>query len=320
MPKERITMNNPARSLSSHPTPGSVLPAPPKFADAGRTDLDDLVDLNRYPVHLPQSARMAQLIADIQAALHIRGCARLPGFLTPAGLERVRRASRELSAGAYFHKRLCNIYNTDPDPDLPESDPRQIFFERSSGFVTRDMIPADKSLLRIYVSPGMKQFVAASMGLHEVFEYADPFAGLVVNVMPPGGRQPWHYDTNEFITTIMTDEPEAGGEFEYCPHIRRPGDENLDNVGKILRGEETDHVHRLQLRAGDLQLFKGRYSLHQVTSVRGPRTRLTAILGYTGKPGLVGPMSRTRQLYGRVAEAHILADRARDMADDGLIR
>jgi hypothetical protein len=154
----------------------------------------------------------------------------------------------------------------------------------------------------------------------EIYEYADPFAGLVMNVVPPGSQQPWHYDTNEFITTIMTQEAEAGGEFQYCPNLRAPGDENLEGVGRLLRGEDDSPIRRLVLRPGDLQLFQGRYALHRVTRVAGGRERHTAVFGYATRPGLVGPLERTRQLYGRVAEAHILADRARQQSSDGLIR
>ena len=68
----------------------------------------------------------------------------------------------------------------------------------------------------------MKQFVAACLGEAQIWEYADPYAGLVQNVMPPGTEQPWHYDTNEFIVSMMTQQPTAGGDFEYCPNIRSP--------------------------------------------------------------------------------------------------
>ncbi len=118
----------------------------------------------------------------------------------------------------------------------------------------------------------------------------------------------------------MTQEPEEGGIFEYCPHIRAPGDENLDGVGRVLRGEDPERIKQLDLRPGDLQLFRGRYSLHQVSRVGGTRERHTAVLGYAKRPGVVGPMERTRQLYGRVAEVHILAERQGADSSDGLIR
>lgn len=291
-----------------------------KFADAGRNDLDDLVDLARYPIHEEGSPRLAELIAETRAELERDGCSVLPGFLTAAGLERAREEGSRMAPKAFFQRLMCNLYNSAPDPTLPEGDPRTLFFERTSGFVTRDMIPADAAIHRLYVAPAMKGFVARCMDEPEIYEYADPFAGLVFNVLPPGTQQPWHYDTNEFITTIMTQEAEDGGAFQYCPGIREPGNENLEGVGRLLRGEDTSALKVLDLRPGDLQLFKGRYALHQVSRVGGGRERHTAVLGYATKPGLVGPLERTRQLYGRVSEAHILAERARQQSTDGLIR
>lgn len=312
--------------ISPHPQTQSPPPLaareerPRRFADAGRTVLGDLVDLERYPLDAPDSPRFATMVETLRASLAAEGCALLPAFLSPEGLAAARREGAQLAPKAFFQKRLCNIYNSEPEPELPADDPRRHFMERSSGFVPRDTIPADTALQRLYVSPGMKRLVAACAGLEEVFEYADPFAGLVFNVLPPGTQQPWHYDTNEFVTTILTQGAEEGGEFQYCPQIRRPGDENLAGVGRVLRGETAAPVRRLTLRAGDLQLFKGRYSLHRVTRVAGARERHSAVFGYAMEPGIVGPIERTRQLYGRVAEVHLLAERRRRDAWDGLIR
>lgn len=290
-----------------------------KLADAGRTDLDDLVDLDRYPIHVPESAALRVLIDATRDDLETAGCCILPGFLTPAGLARARADGTALAPKATFQQRMCNLYNSAPDPALPADDPRHLYFERTSGFVTRDMVPADTAIHRLYVSPAMKRFVAACSGAEEIYEYADPFAGLVFNVLPPGTRQPWHYDTNELVTTIMTQAPESGGAFEFCPGIRTPGNENLAGVARVLRGEDDDRIRRLWLRPGDLQLFRGRYALHQVAEVAGRRARHTAVFGYANRPGVVGPLERTRQLYGRVAEIHVLADRERRGSGDGLI-
>ncbi|EAR08132.1 hypothetical protein [Reinekea blandensis] len=289
-----------------------------KFADAGTTDLADLVDLQRYPIDDPESEPWRALVKQVREHLDKDGCAVLPEFITADGLKQLRAETNALADKAFFQRRECNIYNSEPDASLPEHDPRQIFFERSSGFVTRDTIPADTALQRLYVSPGLKQLVAACNQLPEVYEYADPFAGLVVNTMPPEAYQPWHYDSNEFITTIMTQAADTGGEFQYCPGIRTPGNENLSEVSEVIRDRLPSRIKTLTLNPGDLQMFRGRYSLHQVSRVQGQQTRLTAVMAYAKHPGVIGPVERTRQLYGRVSEAHLLAER--HQSKDGLIR
>ena len=72
----------------------------------------------------------------------------------------------------------------------------------------------------------------------------------------------------------------------------------------VLDGDRGP-VRSLELRPGDLQLFRGRFALHRVTTVRGTTPRHTAILAYSDRPGVVGSETRTRQLFGRVAPAHL---------------
>jgi len=56
-----------------------------------------------------------------------------------------------------------------------------------------------------------------------------------------------------------------------------------------------------------------------VTRVEGDTPRLTAIFAYSQAPDVVGRLERTRQLYGRVSEQHMLAEQSRAERADGLI-
>ncbi|WP_341316092.1 hypothetical protein WN982_32315 [Paraburkholderia sp. IMGN_8] len=286
------------------------------LADAECNDLSDIVDTGRYPLHDPDHPRMRELIATCRAHLAGNGSAVLHDFLRPEALARARAEGVALAAKTYFSTRKVNAYFTADDPSLPADDPRRVFMDRTSGFVTRDVIPADAIVHRIYVAQAMKRFVAACLGEARVWEYADPYAGLVQNVMPPGTEQPWHYDTNEFIVSMMTQQPEAGGDFEYCPNIRSPEGENYGDVGRVVRGETRAPINVITLQPGDLQLFKGRFSLHRVTRVQGGIDRHTAIFAYSKTSGVIGRLERTRQLYGRVSEMHLEAEQRLVRADN----
>ncbi len=289
---------------------------PFRLADADARDLSDLVDAERYPLGATQSSTMRAVIARCREELDAVGCSLLPGFLRPDALARAREEGRQLSRKAFFAGQHTNPYFTADDPALPDDDPRRWFMDRTSGFVTRDLIPADTVMERLYVARGMKELISACLGEDRVYEYADPFAGLVLNVLPPGTQQPWHYDTNAFIVTLMTQEPEQGGLFEYAPNIRSATDEAFGDVGRVLRDEDRSAVRTLDLRPGDLQLFKGRFSLHRVTRVAGDEARHTAIFAYSERPGVIGRLERTRQLYGRVSEAHLQAEAQHVRSDD----
>jgi hypothetical protein len=102
---------------------------------------------------------------------------------------------------------------------------------------------------------------------------------------------------------MLTQAADDGGTFEYCPGIRSAADENFPAVRSVLGGD-TRPVRRLDLRPGDLQLFKGRFALHRVSTVEGAVARHSAIFAYSERPGVIGSAERTRQLFGRVLAAH----------------
>ena len=83
----------------------------------------------------------------------------------------------------------------------------------------------------------------------------------------------------------------------------RKDHENFEGVKNVLSGR-SELVKTLRLEPGDLQLFKGRYSLHRVTPLKGKTPRYVAILSYVEQKNMVGSLERTKQLYGRVLPIH----------------
>ena len=78
--------------------------------------------------------------------------------------------------------------------------------------------------------------------------------------------------------------------------------------------EKSNLVKKLDLQVGDIQIFKGRFSLHRVAPTVGQRH--TAIFGYSREPGFIGSVESTMRVYGRVMQEHIDADHIRH--SDGL--
>ncbi len=297
---------------------------PALLADPELGPIDDLVDLDRYPIDRPGQEPWNDLVADVRTQLAETGCATLPGFLDRLAHHNLADEIERLAGHVPMLHHTAGVYaRTELERQLPPDDPRRVRLTWHAGHVTRDMFPPFSVAQRLYVSPSFKAFVAAAVGQGRVFEYADPLAGLVATVLPPGGRYPWHYDTNEYVVTIMVTRPESGGRFEYHQDLRRPGHENLDGLGAVLAGHPAAPPRVVDPAPGDLQLFLGRYSLHQVTEVAGPTPRHVLVLSYARRPGVIGPVDRTRSVYGRITEAHLLAEEAgpTDRAgDDGLIR
>ncbi len=112
----------------------------------------------------------------------------------------------------------------------------------------------------------------------------------------------------EFAVSLLTQAPEAGGRFEYCPDIRSAQSECFDDVAGVLAGRLPDLVRQVEVRPGALQLFRGRYALHRVTAVEGTVPRHSAIFAYSRRPGVIGSVERTRQLFGPVLPEHLVAE------------
>jgi hypothetical protein len=270
-------------------------------ADGG---VDHVVDLDRYPLLDPEDPRWAELVSKVRAELAEDGCCVLADFVRPSRREQLRREGADVAPLAHDDLATVNVYNTAPDPTLPADHPARVAMQRGNAFVARDRIPDRAIVTLLHTDPRFQRFVAACFGLDRVHELADPLAGLCLNVLAPGREHPWHFDTNEFTVSLLTQVPEAGGEFEYCPQIRTAESENLSAVRAVLDGRGEHLVRRLHLRPGDLQLFRGRYALHRVREVAGATARHTAILAYTERPGVVSTAERTRQLFGRLAPVH----------------
>lgn len=292
------------------------------LADPETGELSDVVDLDRYPIHEPRSSAWDEMLDTCHAQLADDGCLVLDGFLRPDALRIAAQEIRALAAHAPIRRHASTVYaRRESEASLPADDPRVRQLTWHAGHVTRDMIPPYAIAHRIYASASFKAFIAACTHRSRVFEYADPLAGLVATVLPPNGTYPWHYDTNEFVATIMTSKPDGGGVFEYCSNLRCPGDENLSGLAGVLSGRHPEMIRSVQLEPGDLQLFLGRYSLHQVTRTTGANDRHVMVFSYADRPGVIGPVDRTRAVYGRVTEAHLVADATAtaDVAADGLI-
>ncbi|MET0190874.1 MAG: arpA protein [Pseudonocardia sediminis] len=277
----------------------------------------DIVDTERYPLGNRCTETYSAAIARARTALATDGCAVLPGFVRDSWLDRLRAEGRDVAPRAFVETRTVNVYNTEAvDESLPAGHPARVRFERGNAFVARDHIPDSAAIHRLYRDAGFQAFLADCFGLPQLHELADPFAGLCLNVVTDGRSHPWHFDTNEFAISMLTQAPESGGVFEYCPDIRSAGAENTDDVADVLAGRGDHLIRRIALRPGDLQLFRGRYSLHRVTEVSGPTDRHSAIFSFSERPGVVGSPDRTRQLFGRVTDLH---DRPRAVRVDELM-
>lgn len=272
----------------------------------------DFIDLDRYPIDRTGAGRDA-VIADARAAIASVGCAVLKGFVREESIPAMVAECDRTAQFGHRNFNRTNPYFTAERNDFPESHPLRRFYDRSNAFVPADHFKNDSILRAIYDWPAFAPFIQEALGEEQFYPYADPLADVIVNLADEGAGFPWHFDTNNYTVTLAIQNAEKGGDFEYSPYLRTPTDENYEGVERVLDGDNS-LVCNLRLEPGDLQIFKGRYSLHRVTPLSGTITRYVAIFSYVEEPGMVGSPERTRQLYGRVLPIHL--ERAGVRSDD----
>ncbi len=279
--------------------------------------LADLVDLEAYPLDQPEHPRRAEAVAQAQDGLRTVGCAVIKDLIRPEAVAALDREIVERKHTTHYSTQVINPYfHVDPNPEYPDDHAVNTFLERSSGFIPGDSWEASSATDVLFRAPEMASFIAECLEIPELHCYADPLAGLTANILDPGQQFTWHFDTNDFAVTVLVAEADEGGLFEYVPGIRSAEDEGFDAIKAVLDGGRAG-VHTLELRPGDLQIFRGRYSLHRVSRVPShSRARHAAIFAYTREPGVIGRVERTRQLFGRVLPEHLAAEEARVRSDE----
>lgn len=259
-----------------------------------------LLDLDRYPLDRVGSVEWRRLVDRCTAELAGNGMFNLDGLLLPGVAEKAVSEIRPvMDTASHTHKRSHNIYFKREIAGLYAGHPALREVETVSHTVCADQIP-DSVVLAIYEYEPLIQFLAATMGKSALHPMQDPLARANVMSYRNGETLNWHFDRSEFTTTLLLQEPDAGGEFEYRSDLRADDDPNYDGVARLLEGRDP-HVRSLRLKAGNLNVFRGKNTAHRVTSVRGTRERMIAVFSYYEKSGVMFSDEEKLGFYGRAA-------------------
>jgi hypothetical protein len=165
--------------------------------------------------------------------------------------------------------------------------------------VPHDLLPHASVINHLYTSEHFKSFIAELVGVPEVFPYADSLSGINVNYYDTGGSLSWHFDNAEFTVTLLIQASEDGGVFEQYANSRfcDDGSENYDLVSDILDNKVV--CTSAAMCAGDLMVFRGKQSLHRVTTVtKGERVLVT--LNYNQEPNVSLSETSRQTFFGRI--------------------
>jgi hypothetical protein len=260
----------------------------------------DVVDLGRYPIHESDGQACRDLVQACRDQLRDRGVAQLPGLLTPVAVSQMIAEADRLAGRAWASDQSHTVYFEPPDGSAGADHPRALLQHSAKKAIANDLIPDAAPIRRLYKSGDLTAFIAAVLGKQVLYRSADPLDALEIAIFGDGDELGWHFDNSEFSVTVMYQESEAGGHFDYSPWLRDEHDENYPGVRKVLLGDPGGVV-RLPSSPGTLAVFRGQHALHRVTPVSGPRPRINSVLTYGERPGMKLNRLTQELFYGRTA-------------------
>ena len=263
--------------------------------------LSAVVDLDRYPVDRPGSDEYGALIAEARRELADDGAFVLDGFVRATAIERIVPAVDAIEKHAFHATKHHNVYLRADDAAYGPDHARNAKQITTSATVGYDRTSTIDDLDGLYRSEAMRRFVADALGHDELFVYEDALAPVSVLFYRPGTQLGWHFDNSTFTVTLMLREAESGAAFEYVPFVLQGDDLAFDRVESIVGGDRAD-VRALQQSGGTLVLFQGSRTVHRVTEVTGPTTRLLATLSYSPQPGARLTAVTQEMFYGRAID------------------
>ena len=265
---------------------------------AGMTT-SQLFDTGRYPIDRPGSAEFDALVTQMRVGLAETNCAQLEAFVRRDTLAQMQDEAERLVTEAVFHAASLNPYFSQPPEGMPEDHPLNRFSPRRHGMIRADRFDREGAIWTIFRNADLCRFVATALGCETLYAYDDPFGSVNVNVQPEGREFAWHFDNNDFTVSFGLKQSAVGGDFEYVPDLRSDADENYEGVKQVLDGDRSN-VRSLRLVPGDLQLFRGGYTLHRVTSPKGGDRR-SLLVSYATEPGAMTSAETAIRIWG---EAH----------------
>ena len=260
--------------------------------------MNDMLDLERYPLDRPESAAYEALVTSCRRDMAAKGMFNLDGLVRPAGVERaVREIQPRSDRMAYTHQREHNVYFDDAIAGLRPEHGALKRFDTIHRTLCDDQLKGTL-IHEIYEWAPLPAFLARVLDKPRLFLMSDPLARVNVMKYKPGETLNWHFDRSLFTTTLLIQAADEGGEFEYRSNLRSDTDPNYEGVASLLHSSNPE-VHVNPLAAGTLNVFAGKNTLHRVSPVRGARDRLVAVYSYYERPDVMFSDKERIGFYGR---------------------
>lgn len=235
---------------------------------------------------------------DFSKKLDEEGILIFNSFINQNGLNLLKEEAANLKSGSYQSQSKYNVYVSEYDDNFSKNSPRNRLMMTTKKCVPADLIPNDSILKIIYSSEVIKSFYCKLLNLDNLYPYEDPLSTININYYDIGDSLGWHFDNSDFTITLLIKNCIKGGIYEFFNNMRyKNGKENYKFVEKILDNEVVGT--KIDSLEGDLMIFKGNKSIHQVTAVeKGERILVT--FNYNIKKGVSLSEKSRETFFGRI--------------------
>jgi hypothetical protein len=213
-------------------------------------------------------------------------------------LKILQKEANELKEQSYRSSSEYNVYISEYDNTFSSDSPRNRIMSTSKKCIPNDLIPKDSILQRLYDSSFLKDFFCELLDKENLYPYEDSLSSININYYDKGDALGWHFDNSDYTITLLIKNCTKGGVYEFFNDMRyKDGKEDYAFVEKILDNEVSGT--KIDSFEGDLMIFKGNKSIHQVTAVEeGERVLVT--FNYNETTGISLSEKSRKTFFGRI--------------------
>jgi len=219
-------------------------------------------------------------------------------FISNNGLAILQKEANDLKDLSYKSSSKYNVYVSEHDSSFSNNSPRNRIMSTSKKCIPNDLIPDNSILQKIYDSKIIRSFFKDLLNKNELYPYSDPLSSININYYDKGDALGWHFDNSDFTITLLVKNCEKGGIYEFFNDMRyKDGKEDYGFVEKILDNKVSGT--KVDSFEGDLMIFKGNKSIHQVTAVEEGE-RILVTFNYNEAEGIPLSEQSRKTFFGRI--------------------
>jgi hypothetical protein len=171
-----------------------------------------------------------------RAQLRTLGSVTFEDFIVPEAVVEMLEEARAAQRHAYRREALYTAYMAD-EAIGDETHPTRRLHPYVPDAVANDRLNPSGVLTALYRDETFIRFIAEIPEEPELYPLAYPILGLTVTYLKPGDEHGWHFDRNDFVVSLLLQQAEGGGVFEFAPLIRSEDDPNYEQVTTVMDGD-----------------------------------------------------------------------------------